>query len=328
MKRVARFSFVVSLSVATIAMAAILSGCGGGASSMAPFQSANNPLPQSGDIITLTNAEVAATHTYTDFRYHINPIVQPGKVNTMSVVFPLDMKNGGGAVLKATTENDIYVNTTAAAVGSPATFQANLNLNSTFFGVLNQYNGVTSTGKFPVGTAFTSTVATYSNMISQDTLFAVIHAAAKTGGTGYGHEYNVFLASGLDTCFDFGPCYSPDNPPTWVFCAYHGSITFTDIGHVVYSIMPYQYVGNAAGACGDFGLSTPNTEPIDSTATTLWHETAESISDADPNSAWFNTTFNMEIADVCNNIRATETLNAHAYLIQPVYSNLVHGCFF
>jgi len=296
---------------------------------MAPFQSANNPVPQSGDTVSLTSAQIAATHSYSDFRYHINPIAQPGQVHTMGVVFPLDMKNGGGAVLKATTQNDIYVNTTAAAVGSPATFQANMNLNSSLFSVLNQYNGVTSTGKFPVGTAFTATVATFTNMISQDTLFAVIHAAAKTGGTGYGHEYHVFLASGLDTCFDFGPCYSPDNPPTWVFCAYHGSITFTDIGHVIYSIMPYQNVGNAAGSCGDFGLGgLPNPAPIDSTATTLWHETAESISDADPNTAWFNTTFNMEIADVCNNMRASETLNAHKYVIQPVYSNSVHGCFF
>ncbi len=162
-------------------------------------------------------------------------------------------------------------------------------------------------------------------MISQGDLFNVIHAAAKTGGTGYGHEYNVFLKKGLDTCMDFGPCYSPDNPSAFVFCAYHGSITYSDIGHVIYSIMPYQDVAG----CGDFGLSgLPNASPIDSTATTLSHEWSESISDPDPNSGWFNSVFGAEIGDLCNTFRATETLNGHKYVIQPEYSNSVHGCFF
>ncbi len=249
-KRVPSFFPILSLCVATIVAAALLSACGGATSPVAPLPQGGNAMPQgTQDTIALTAAEIKATSTYTNVRYHINLLNPPGAVHTMGVVFPLDMTKGTGTVLKATTQNDIFVNTTSAAVGTPTIFQANLNLNTTFLSVLNQYDGVTSTGKFPVGTSFSATVPTFSNMISQGDLFNVIHAAAKTGGAGYGHEYNVFLKSGLDTCIDFGPCYSPDNPPTWVFCAYHGSLTYSDIGHVIYSIMPYQDVPG----CGDNG---------------------------------------------------------------------------
>ena len=326
MKPMASISRALSSSIATATLAMLLSGCGG-ASPVAPLPqnvANNSPTEFPPGTIMLSKADVSTPATYSDLHYHIAPVGKPGLVHPMSVVFPLDMANGGGAVLKATTQNDIFVNTTSAAVGTPTTFQGNLNL-STFITVLNQYDGVTSTGKFPVGTSFAAAVTAYSNVISQNQLFNIIHAAAKTGGTGYGHEYDVFLANGLDTCIDFGPCYSPDNPPTWVFCAYHASVTFTDIGHVVFMIIPYQ---NVSG-CGDVGISgLPNPAPIDSTATAISHEFSESVSDADPNSAWFNATFGMEIGDVCNSDRALETLNGHKYVIQPEYSNSAHGCFF
>ena len=111
----------------------------------------------------------------------------------MSVVFPADMSKGAGKVLTATTYSDIFINTTAAAVGTPSTFQTNFN-NSTFIGVLNQYDGVTSTGKFPVSaTTFTATVPVFTNMISQDDMLNVIHAAAKIGG---GRERPIRLLQG------------------------------------------------------------------------------------------------------------------------------------
>ena len=319
------------LVLAAAVLTALTSACSGGGGSVAPLpQNASNNTGQTefpAGTVALSSADIAAKATYTNFRYHITLVGKPGMIHPMSVIFPMDMTNGGGAVLKATKQHDIFVNATSAQVGTPTTFQTNLNA-STFISVLNQYDGVTSAGKFPVGTSFSAAVPTFSNMISQGDLLNVIHAAAKnaSGGSGYGHEYNVFLKSGLDTCFDFGPCYSPDNPPSWVFCAYHSSVDFSDLTptHVVFTVIPYQEVAG----CGDVGLPEPNPAPIDSTATALSHEFSESVSDADPNTGWFNATFGMEIGDVCNNLRATETLNAHKYLIQMEYSNSVHGCFF
>jgi hypothetical protein len=325
MKHLARISFILPLGLATVLTSTLISGCGGaGGSSVAP-QPMSQPQVASADIVPITAAMLADKAPTSDFRYHLLPVRPAGtRLKPMSVVFPADMTSGGGPVLTTAKLNDIYVNTTAAAVGTPATFQANYNV-STFIHVLDQYDGVSSNGKFGASTSFSATVPIFSNMISQDDLFNVIHAAAKTGGTGYGHVYNVFLKKGLDTCMDFGPCYSPDNPSAFAFCAYHGSITYSDIGHVIYTIMPYQDVAG----CGDFGeTGLPNAAPIDSTATTLSHEIAESISDPDPNTGWFNTVFGMEVADVCADFRATETLNAHKYLIQPIYSNSAHGCFF
>jgi len=76
-------------------------------------------------------------------------------------------------------------------------------------------------------------------------MLAVVHAVASaTGDTGYGHIFHVFLAPGQDECFDssFSVCYSPDNNNSFFFCAYHGSVDFSDIGHVLYSVEPFQNV--------------------------------------------------------------------------------------
>jgi len=315
-------------AVGAAAAFALLTGCGGGVSPVAPQpQNLADNAPTTDfppGTVFLTSSQIAEKFTYANLRYHITPVTVPGAIHRLSVVYPGDLTNGGGAVLTATTENDIFLNTTSAAVGTPTTFQTNLD-KSTFISVLNQYNGVTSAGKFPVGTSFSSTVASYTNLIDQDQLFAIIHAAAKTGGTGYGHEYNVFMAKGLDTCFDFGPCYAPDlGPPTFQFCGYHASIDFTDLSptHVIFSIIPYQDVPG----CGDNGLTGDSV--TNSTATTLSHEFFESSSDADPNTGWFSDDLGMEMADICANFRATETLNAVKYVIQPEYSNSLHGCFF
>jgi hypothetical protein len=109
-----------------------------------------------------------------------------------------------------------------------------------------------------------------------------------------------------------------------VFCAYHASVDFADLTptHVIFTIIPYQDLPG----CGDNGLS--GNSVANSTATALSHEFSESVSDADPNTGWFNSVFGAEIGDLCNTFRATETLNTHKYIIQPEYSNAVHGCFF
>ena len=88
----------------------------------------------------------------------------------------------------------------------------------------------------------------------------------------------MFLPKGVDTCFDLtNICYSPDNPPSFVFCAYHGSVTFSDIGHVLITVEPFQNVNGCSVA-----TPSPNGALVDSTANVLSHELFESITDPDP----------------------------------------------
>ncbi|HEY9179568.1 MAG TPA: hypothetical protein VIO32_02550 [Candidatus Baltobacteraceae bacterium] len=270
---------------------------------------------------------VDALPAYTSLKTHILPVRANG-LSPLATVYPVDVSYHGGHVLPNAQMHEVFINTSYATVGTPQTFQANFS-NSTFVHVLDQYAGSTANNRYPVSsTLYSASLAAYSNVISQNQLFTVLHAAALSSHlTGYGHMYNLFLAPNLDTCFDLSAqCYSPDNASTFVFCAYHGSITFSDIGHVIFSIIPYQHT---AGCGDDFsGLTLPNAVPIDDTATTLSHEESEAISDPDPGNGYYNNTFGLEIADTCSAYRAKETLNGHTYLIQPEYANSTHGCFY
>lgn len=314
---------------------AVLAGCGGGGGGTSSLPQApappalSSPAPSSdgSTTINITQTMLNSLPTFTDLKYRVFPVRSTGvSRQTMGTVFPLQLGNHGGHVLPTAQQHEVFINTTASAVGSPQTFQTNLS-NSTFVHVLDQYVASTSNNRYPVNaTLLSAGISVFSNMVSQNQLFTVLHAAvATTHLSGYGHIYNLFLKPGLDTCFDFGPCYSPDVPSQFTFCAYHGSITFSDVGHVIFTVIPYQHT---AGCGDDFpGLTLPNAVPIDDTATTVSHEESEAITDPDIN-AWFNDQFGLEIGDNCAGFRASESLNAHTYLIQPEYSNSVHGCFF
>jgi hypothetical protein len=152
-----------------------------------------------------------------------------------------DLVYFGGKVLKSTIAHAVYVNmsscgTIATCWGNPERFLSDLS-NSHFIHLTDQYLGTTANNRYSVGKAVQATVPLFiSNVVSQADIFAVVHAAAKVHGTGYGHIYHVFLPKGEDTCFDLtNICYSPDNLPSFFFCAYHGSLDFNDIGHVLIS---------------------------------------------------------------------------------------------
>lgn len=146
----------------------------------------------------------------------------------------------------------------------------------------------------------------------------------------------MFLPPGQDECFDstFAVCYSPDNFDTFYFCAFHGSVDFGDIGHVLYSIEPYQNVPGCQARPG-----TPNGQLVDSTNSVLSHELFETITDPDGD-AWWNSTangiFGEEIGDECSFIVFTSTnayfdpfvykIDDKLYATQPEYSNTRPGC--
>jgi len=331
MRFILRIRGVFGAAIITAVTASVLTACSGGGSSLPQasqipqLPAAGTPSTSNSNVVTI-NVNQSAVPSFSGFKVHVMPVNTSGTLRKpMGTVFPVDMTFHSGHVLPTAQMHEVFINTTAAAVGVPATFQANFS-NSTFVHVLDQYAGSTANNRYPVNaTSFIMTLSTFSNVISDNQLFTVLHSVvATTHLSGYGHMYNLFLKPGLDTCMDFGGCYSPDNPSSFVFCAYHGSITFSDVGHVIFSVMPYQHTPG----CGDVGLTVPNPVPIDDTAATLSHEESEAISDPDPGGGYFNDNFGYEIGDLCAPYRATESLNAHSYLIQPEYSNSVHGCFF
>jgi hypothetical protein len=303
--------------------------------------------------MSVSGSDVAAASAFSNFRYHILPaktnagklaLASSGFGTTTSSVpsvpspgfYPDDLTFFGGAVIKSLKNHDVYVDCAlknGGCWGNPSKFLTDLSL-SNFIHIADQYVGTTATNRYPVGTAMATTFTLFTNTIGQSDLLSVVHAAAKKLGVGYGHMYHVFLPSGVDTCFDqTSICYSPDNPSTFVFCAYHGSVTFSDIGHVLFSVEPYQNVPGCQAAPPD-----PNGILADSTNSVLSHELIESITDPDPGTGWVANNsllaLGAEIGDLCeptgnSNFQFLDpviSLNGHSYELQCEYSNKFHAC--
>lgn len=253
--------------------------------------------------------------------------------------YPSDLDYFGGPVLTNMESNNIYVNTSSCGSvktcwGNPRGFLLDLN-ESTFIRLTDQYTG--TSGNYGVGDSVsakvTATATSVGNQITQDQIVALVHDAASQIGTGYGHEYHVFLPAGIDTCFPGNQvCYSPNNPSTFAFCAYHGYVDFSDIGHVLLSVEPFQNVPGCAAA-----PPNPNGALADSTNSVLSHELIETITDPDLD-AWIadNSLIaaGAEIGDLCEPtgnansqfLDSYVSLNGHRYEMQLEYSNTYHAC--
>jgi hypothetical protein len=210
-----------------------------------------------------------------------------------------------------------------------------------FIHLVDQYTGRTDNNRYTLGQRAKVSFKPSKTTLTDSDIIAIVHSVvAKTGEVGLGHIYHVFLPAGTDECFDntFTVCYSPDNPNTWFFCAYHSSAD-TELGHLVYSVEPYQ---NVLG-CND-PPNTPNGQLIDSTNDVLSHELFETISDPD-GTGWWNSTPSVigvegeEIGDECVFTTAPPQspppvygdpsifrIGGHVYAVQLEYSNAHHGC--
>ena len=242
--------------------------------------------------------------------------------------YPSDLTNPShGKIVTSAQSNPVYVDCAATCWGTPATFLTNLG-NSTFIHVADQYVGLTTNGRYTAGTAASVTYPVFTALSDNDML-QIVHSAAKLLGTGYGHIYHVFLPSGVDVCFaGTSSCYSPNNPATFAFCAYHSSVTFSDIGHVLFTVEPYQ----AVSGC-EVTQPSPNGALIDSTSNVLSHETFEAITDPDPSTGWIAQgslpVDGAEIGDLCETPTfgyGTFAIGTKTYEVQPEYSNKYHGC--
>jgi hypothetical protein len=263
--------------------------------------------------------------------------------------YPGDLTYNGGAVVVSMENHAIYLHpkggcTIAGCWGNPERFLRDLG-KSEMIHIVDQYTGSTANNRYTVAEEATNVNYTPPpKPFTDNDMVALVHAVVVSESedhryeTGYGNEYHIFLPPGQDECFDstFTVCYSPDNPASWIFWAYHGSADFSDIGHVLYSVEPFQ---NVSGCNVEPG--TPNGQLVDSTNDVLSHETFETITDPD-GTAWFNdfsqSLFQQEIGDECSFLAfnaagmflgfnpSNVTLNGNKYAIQPEYNNADHAC--
>lgn len=254
--------------------------------------------------------------------------------------YPADVVYQGGPTVQFAESHAVYMLPNghcpiSVCWGDPEGFLRDLT-GSVFVHVLDQYAGLTSNNRYTVGRRARMNYTPPSVPLTDNDIIAIVHSvAARTGATGYGHIYHVFLPPGQDQCFDstFSQCYSPDNLNTFFYCAYHSSADLPDIGHILYSVEPYQ---NTFG-CSD-PPGTPNGQLVDSTNDVLSHELFETISDPD-GTGWWNSTpsvtglFGEEIGDECVFITppafgdpSVFRIDDKVYAVQLEYSNTRHGC--
>ena len=252
---------------------------------------------------------------------------------------PGDLTYQGGQTVEFAASHAVFLNlggacTIASCWGDPEGFLADLS-RSNLIHVVDQYVGLPFDRRYTVGSRAVVTGALPGSPLSESDLIAILHAVVvQTGQAGYGNIYHLFLPPGVDTCFDApfnDSCYSPDNFGTFGFCAYHDSVTFGDVGHVLFTVEPYQNVNGCADPPGG-----PNGQLADSTDDTLSHETIETITDPDGDAFWNMSNFVMfgeEIADEClflgpdgNISEPTFFMGRKLYRVQSEYSNNRHAC--
>jgi hypothetical protein len=317
----------------------------------------------SGVAISVNGSDGQAVSQATSLKHHAKPTSTPSirnrselsnmhagtaakQVNLNSpTLYPADLSYQGGPTVKVTESHPVYLFSTSAKCttiscwGDPATFLKDLGL-SEFIHIVDQYTGSSANNRYTLGQALHTNIGPSSKTkpLTDANMAAIAHSAAlQTGQNGYGHIYHIFLPPGQDICFTAtdGVCYSPDNPATFAFCAYHSSADFKDIGHVLYSVEPYQNVPGCQVPPG-----TPNGQVSDSTADVLSHELIEAITDPDGD-AWWNNTGNLdlngaEIGDECQYFKAignnafsaapTIQIGPKKYAIQREYNNNRHAC--
>jgi hypothetical protein len=260
--------------------------------------------------------------------------------------FPGDLTYFGGAVVPFAQSHPIFLLPhgscpIATCWGDPESFLNDFGA-SNLARITDQYVGAHASNRYTLGDDFAFSYTPPAVPLTDSNIRSIVHAAVLLSGeSGYEHVFHVFLPPGQDECFTSAAtqCYSPDKPNSFVFCAYHSSVTFRDVGHVLYTVEPFQNVPGCQVRPG-----TPNGQLIDSTNNVLSHELIETITDPDGD-AWFNFTNNalagFEIGDECQFITILQvsptsfavfgdptsfTVGKHVYATQPEYNNQDHAC--
>jgi hypothetical protein len=310
---------------------ALLAGCGGGSQTTLP-RAPQKPATSNQAVHPVTHVTKASIPAVMAKLLHASAYYMPMKGQHLRLISPvrkpmtssagMDLSNYGGPVQTGSNEYDILVNCNDESCwgGMISQFQNDL-FGSTMMGLLPQYN---AGGTYAFSGDYPTTYDTSNTLQDQDIyniLYSVI--TANNLPTGYGSEFHVFLGSGVQQCSQAaGGCYAQQ------YCAYHGSNDWSDIGHVLYSVEPYQDIQG----CQVSNLPSPNGSLQDSTASTLSHETFETITDPDVaanNVAWYNQQGG-EIGDLCAPAAGVPTGNVQlgndTWEIQMEYDNNIHDC--
>lgn len=318
---------------AVVFAGSLLAGCGGGTQNGAVPAAPSQSKTPAARITHVTKASIPsvmaklirASAFYSPMKgQHIRPIPGAHLRNPDTSSAGMDLTFNGGPVQTGSNEYDILVNCNDESCwgGMIGSFQSSLFSSSMMTDILPQYN---AGGTYSFSGDYPSTYDTSNTLQDQDIyniLYSVI--TANSLPTGYGSEFHVFLGSGVQQCSQAaGGCYAQQ------YCAYHGSNDWSDIGHVLYSVEPYQDIN---GCQISSGSASPNGSLVDSTASTLSHETFETITDPDVaanNIAWYNQTGG-EIGDLCAPASGVPTgsvnLSGSTYEIQMEYNNSVSDC--
>lgn len=347
-------------------VAASLAACSGGSNGSSPLPTTQNQpsnptqnnSPGAADYASQSAAvsfsDTTAAASASHFQYHVMKVSKSNPTGVKpQTEYPMDMYFHGGQVIASAAQHALYVSISSPAIsctnvsscwGAPMTFLKDMNAtlasSTGYMHLLDQYAGSTAANRYPTssnvnvtyGPIYKDSEGGYT--LGESDMLSILHAgvaALVKNGTvptnpGYAHEFHIFIPKGIDHCLDAGYCYSPDFTGPWVFCAYHGSTDFSDLGHVVFSVEPYQNVPGCQS-----NPAWTNTTGIgilaNSTDNVLSHELFESISDPDPTiaAAYFNM-YGMEIGDVCQPWVFPLTVGTHNYSIQTEYSNTDHGC--
>jgi len=252
-----------------------------------------------------------------------------------------------GPVITSALAYNVFINCNGGCFGWPGDFVIQF-FASSFIHVLDQYIGSTQSGRYAFAGPVLTQYSIQSMQLNDATdIAAILHAVAANHGTGYDVIYNVFVPQGIDVCISTstGPqCFSPNNPANWTFCAYHSYVDFQDIGHVLYTVIPYPDQALVSGGVPsyvcDVGQTDPNADTtptpngvlVDSVASFLDHELSELITDPDLDAYLVENSladYQSEIGDICVNPAYLYTpfmVSGQLYYIQPEYSNTYHAC--
>lgn len=255
--------------------------------------------------------------------------------------YPADLVNYGGPTSTSATFYNIYVNIGGAGDiapnwGNPNGFLYDLG-KSSFIHLTDQYTGNNALTQ-PYGIAGIQYILedSYTGIATDSDIqqWAYDLAQVSGGGPGLNNIYHFYFTQGTDVCFDSTDtvCYSPDNPSSWYFCAYHGAVNIDGYGTILYTVEPFQDIPGC-----QVQTPSPNGQLADSTNSVLSHETFETITDPLPGYGWVNGTSldlsGYEIGDECQALSSstgamdpTFYINGHQYEVQLEYSNYYHGC--
>ena len=284
--------------------------------------------------------------------------------NDQGTRYPGTLQFHGGHTVRFATEYNIYVDVSnngncdsiASCWGDPAGFLHDLG-HSRMIHITDQYVHAYDGDRYhvfskPITVTLTGLPA--GTALSDGDMQYIVYLVATSFGlpTGYHAIYNIFLPPGQDECQVAGTCYSPDNPGTFYYCAYHNAALLPGMPMALYTVEPFQDVGGCS-----VRPHTGNGQLVDSTDSVLSHETFELITDPNtignppgywPTGWWnelSNAMFGQEIGDECSFLAITPpppavpgpttsvyfapsrvNLNGHDYWIQPEYNNAAHAC--